>query len=75
MNATESSRPMKGEILSILMNKAKNMSGTYYGHLTTGGNVEMSLRELQEILAGAKTVSQFEQNYRLGPRQVVRARL
>jgi hypothetical protein len=48
--------------------KAKDLTGRYYGHLTSGGTtVEMSAREFLEILAGTKTVGEFEQNYRLEP--------
>lgn len=43
--------------------KSKRVSGRYYGRLTQGGNVEMSAREMLEILAGTKPVSDFEQNY------------
>jgi hypothetical protein len=46
--------------------KDKDLSGRYYGHLT-GGNVKMSAREMLEILAGVKTVAEFEKNYSLTP--------
>jgi hypothetical protein len=47
--------------------KARDLSGRYFGNLTTGGYVKMSAREILEILAGVKTVAQFEQNYKLEP--------
>ena len=47
--------------------KAKDLTGRYYGVLQHGGSVKMSARELLEILAGVKSVSDFEKNYRLTP--------
>jgi hypothetical protein len=47
--------------------KARELTGRYYGTLEIGGTVKMSAREMLEILAGVKTVAQFEQNYSLEP--------
>jgi hypothetical protein len=47
--------------------KAGDLSGRYLGTLTSGGAVKMSARELLEILAGVKTVVEFEKDYRLDP--------
>jgi hypothetical protein len=47
--------------------KAQDLTGRYYGGLTHGGNVKMSAREMLEVLAGVKTVGEFEKNYRLTP--------
>jgi hypothetical protein len=48
--------------------KARDLTGRYYGHLKYGGTVmEMSAREFLEILAGTKTVAEFEQNYGYQP--------
>jgi hypothetical protein len=48
--------------------KARDLAGRYYGHLKYGGTiVEMSAREFLEILAGTKTVAEFEQNYGCQP--------
>ena len=48
--------------------KANDLTGRYYGTLTSGANVKMSARELLEILAGVKTVAQFQENYGLDER-------
>jgi hypothetical protein len=47
--------------------KARDLTGRYYGVLQSGGPVKMSAREMLEILAGVKSVDQFEQNYSLEP--------
>jgi hypothetical protein len=43
------------------------MFGRYFGKLITGGNMKMSLRELQELLAGVKTIEEFEDDYAMAP--------
>lgn len=48
--------------------RSKNdMFGRYFGKLITGGNMKMSLRELQELLAGVKTIEEFENDYAMAP--------
>jgi len=48
--------------------RSKNgMFGRYLGKLITGGNMKMSLRELQELLAGVKTIEEFEDDYAMAP--------
>lgn len=41
--------------------------GRYFGKLITGGNMKMSLREFQELLAGVKTIEEFEKDYAMAP--------
>jgi hypothetical protein len=43
------------------------MFGRYFGKLITGGNMKMSLREFQELLAGVKTIEEFENEYSMAP--------
>jgi hypothetical protein len=47
--------------------KAKDLTGKYYGSLSFGGSMTMSAREVLEILAGVKTVAQFEEEYAFQP--------
>ncbi len=49
--------------------RSKNgMSGRYFGKLIMGGNMKMSLRELQELLAGVKSIEEFENDYAMAPK-------
>jgi hypothetical protein len=48
--------------------KAKDLAGRYCGILTSGRtHVEMSARQMLEILAGVVTAAEFEQNYSREP--------
>ena len=48
--------------------RSKNgMLGRYVEKLITGGNMKMSLREFQELLAGVKTIEEFENDYAMAP--------
>lgn len=48
--------------------KSQNgMSGRYLGRLVQGGYMEMSLRTLQELLGGIKSVEEFEMDYGMSP--------
>ncbi len=43
------------------------MSGRHIGEIQMGGNIKMSARTLLELLAGSKTIEQFEADYNFRP--------
>ena len=53
---------------ALRQHKLRNgFSGRYWGHLVMGSDIKMSARVLLEILAGEKSLSEFERDFRLKP--------
>jgi hypothetical protein len=46
------------------LRSTRGKSGRHIGELQMGGNVKMSARDLLELLAGTKTIKEFEAEYR-----------